>query len=126
MIWTIWNPVIINSEPDFAIKNVALFKKKDWEWLMEYLKFYLSRSDIIQKMMNESRWATQKYVSLKYLRTFKIPVPSLIEQQNIVDEVNVLKLNCDSQVKDIQSQIVHYDELKASILNQAFTGKLVS
>ena len=68
MIGTIWNPTIVDFEPNFAIKNVALFKKKDENASMQYLKYFLQSDFNVKKMLNEANWATQKFVWLWYLR----------------------------------------------------------
>jgi len=54
MIGTIGNPVLITSHPDFAIKNVALFKKKQLDQCMEYVKYYLMTPYTINSMTSLS------------------------------------------------------------------------
>lgn len=89
MIGTIGNPIVIKDEPDFAIKNVALFKvPKDQD--SYFLKYYLDSGLVIEQMTKDAKGATQKFVGLGYLRNFEIPLPPLSEQQRIVailDEV---------------------------------------
>lgn len=83
MIGTIGNPIVIKDEPDFAIKNVALFKvPKNQD--SHFLKYYLDSSSVIEKMSKDAKGATQKFVGLGYLRNFEIPLPPLPEQQHIV------------------------------------------
>ncbi|OGU55971.1 MAG: hypothetical protein A2X64_08855 [Ignavibacteria bacterium GWF2_33_9] len=83
MIGTIGNPIVIIKEPDFAIKNVALFKiPKNQD--SYFLKYYLDSGKVIDKMSKDAKGATQKFVGLGYLREFPIPIPPLPEQQRIV------------------------------------------
>ena len=50
MIGTIGNPIVIKDEPDFAIKNVALFKvPKNQD--SHFLKYYLDSSSVIEKII---------------------------------------------------------------------------
>ncbi|MDE6224257.1 MAG: restriction endonuclease subunit S, partial [Alphaproteobacteria bacterium] len=123
MIGTIGNPVVIMKEPNFAIKNVALFKYIN-KIEPQYLKFLLKSSCVLSKMQSEANGTTQKFVSLKYLRHFTIPVPSLIEQQKIVEKLDALQ----EQVKQLEQiytqKIKECDELKQSVLNKAFKGEL--
>lgn len=83
MIGTIGNPIVIKDEPDFAIKNVALFKVPNNQD-SNFLKYYLDSGLVIEKMTKDAKGATQKFVGLGYLRNFEIPLPPLPEQQRIV------------------------------------------
>lgn len=123
MIGTIGNPVVITEEPDFAIKNVALFKNiNKLEPL--YLKFLLKSPSVLLKMQLEANGTTQKFVALKYLRNFMVPVPSLSEQQKIVEKLDALQEQT-KQLEQIYTQkIKKCDELKQSILQKAFRGEL--
>ncbi len=123
MIGTIGNPVVITEEPDFAIKNVALFKNIN-KLEPQYLKFLLKSPSVLLKMQLEANGTTQKFVSLKYLRNFMVPVPSLSEQQKIVEKLDVLQEQT-KQLEAIYTQkIKECDELKQSILQKAFRGEL--
>ena len=83
MIGTIGNPTLVEVEPDFAIKNVALFKVPSGQ-SGAFLKHYLDSGWVISKMSSESKGTTQKFVGLGYLRGFPIALPPLAEQQRIV------------------------------------------
>lgn len=123
MIGTIGNPVVITEEPDFAIKNVALFKNIN-KLEPQYLKFLLKSPSVLLKMQLEANGTTQKFVSLKYLRNFMVPVPSLSEQQKIVEKLDALQEQT-KQLEQIYTQkIKKCDELKQSILQKAFRGEL--
>ncbi len=123
MIGTIGNPVVITEEPDFAIKNVALFKNIN-KLEPQYLKFLLKSPSVLLKMQLEANGTTQKFVSLKYLRNFMVPVPSLSEQQKIVEKLDVLQEQT-KQLEAIYTQkIKECNELKQSILQKAFRGEL--
>ncbi len=123
MIGTIGSPVVVEQEPTFAIKNVALFKnigKVD----SYFIKYYLESKTVINKMIREARGSTQKFVSLGYLRNFPIKMPSDCEQKAIVNHVNRL-LEAEVQVKEIAKQVItQIDTMKKSILARAFRGEL--
>ena len=123
MIGTIGNPVVITEEPDFAIKNVALFKNIN-KLEPQYLKFLLKSPSVLLKMQLEANGTTQKFVALKYLRNFMVPVPSLSQQQKIVEKLDALQ----EQTKQLEAiytkKIKDLDELKQSILQKAFRGEL--
>lgn len=83
MIGTIGNPVVVETDPYFAIKNVALFKVPNSQ-NSYFLKYYLDSEQIIAKMSEEAKGTTQKFVGLGYLRSFPIRLPPLPEQKRIV------------------------------------------
>ena len=90
MIGTVGEPCLIKEEPDFAIKNIGLFKtgsEADGKWLYYYL-----RSKAAQKSIREqSRGTTQQYIPLGALRGFPILVADdLEEQKNIVHILGTL------------------------------------
>ncbi|MFH1258673.1 MAG: N-6 DNA methylase [Elusimicrobiota bacterium] len=88
MIGTIGGACLIKSkEKEFAIKNVALFKKSK-QIVPEYLLNILD-SDLVASMFeNQAAGATQKFVSLGVLRGLKLPLPPLEIQQQIVAELD--------------------------------------
>ena len=122
MIGTIGNPIVIKDEPDFAIKNVALFKVPDNQ-NSYFLKYYLDSGLVIEQMNRDAKGATQKFVGLGYLRAFEIPLPSLPEQQRIVailDEafaaIAQAKANAEQNLKNAK-------ELFESYLQSVFENK---
>lgn len=114
MIGTIGNPIVIKKEPDFAIKNVALFKvPKNQD--SYFLKYYLDSGLVIEQMTKDAKGATQKFVGLGYLRSFPIPLPSLPEQQRIVsilDEafaaIAKAKVNAEQNLKNSKELFESY------------------
>ena len=102
MIGTIGNPTIVTSEPNFAIKNVALFKANTTQ-NNAFLKYYLESPFVTSKMFKEANGTTQKFVGLGYQRNFPIELPPLPEQQRIV---NIL----DQALEGIVTATVHADK----------------
>ena len=84
MIGTVGELCLIKEEPDFAIKNIGLFKTKcadDGKWL-----YYFLRSEAAQQRIRElSRGTTQQYIPLNALREFPILITDdPVEQKKIV------------------------------------------
>lgn len=123
MIGTIGNPVVIQDEPDFAIKNVALFKVPK-EQNSYFLKYYLDAKSTIDKMMGDAKGTTQKFVGLGYLRGFKILMPPIKEQQNIVQKLDALSTETKKLEAIYQQKINDLEDLKKSVLQKAFSGEL--
>lgn len=83
MIGSIGNPVLVNKTRNFAIKNVALFKCSE-KIYNKYLYYYLqSQGD----MSDKTKGGVQKFVSLKILRNYLIPLPPLEQQKKIVVKI---------------------------------------
>lgn len=125
MIGTIGNPTIVNFEPNFAIKNVALFKPLDNSYAkIEYLRYYLLSPFVKDKMKTEANGATQKFVGLTYLREFNIPLPTLNIQQKVVQYLDETSEKIE-RVKTVQKEKMDsLKALKASILDKAFRGEI--
>lgn len=121
MIGTIGNPVVIRDEPDFSIKNVALFKvSKNND--SDFLRYYLEYSTRVMKY--EAKGTTQKFVGLGYLRNFTIPLPDLDVQKKVVYQLNCLNKQTQSLESKYQQELNSLRELKKSILQKAFEGEL--
>ena len=122
MIGTIGNPVIIKEEPLFAIKNVALFKSSNYI-NMEFFRNYLETKYVLDKMKKEAKGTTQKFVSLNYLRNFPIKLPTIEEQQEIVNILDRLLVKYN-KIKNLEQQLEKIELLKKAILAKAFRGEL--
>lgn len=123
MIGTIGNPVVVEVEPNFAIKNVALFKIPK-EQNAYFLKYFLDSKYIIDKMMSEAKGTTQKFVGLGYLRNFKINLPALHEQSVIVKKLDALSIQTRKLETIYEQKLADLEELKKSVLQKAFAGEL--
>jgi len=123
MIGTIGNPVVVEIEPNFAIKNVALFKIPKNQNAY-FLKYFLDSKYIIDKMMSEAKGTTQKFVGLGYLRSFTIKLPPLTEQKIIIKKLDALSVETRKLEAIYMQKIADLEELKKSLLTKAFAGEL--
>ncbi|MGV0952478.1 MAG: restriction endonuclease subunit S [Azonexus sp.] len=123
MIGTIGNPVVVQDEPNFAIKNMALFKVPKNQ-SSEFLRYFLSAEVTLTRMKREANGTTQKFVGLGYLRKFPIRLPTFQNQQEIVGELDQLSAETDRLESLYQQKLTALDGLKKSLLHQAFSGQL--
>ena len=123
MIGTIGNPTLVTVAPNFAIKNVALFKIPNGQ-SGAFLKHYLASGWVISKMMQDAKGTTQKFVGLGYLRDFPINVPPLAKQLEVVAALDKLEAETQRLESIYLQKLAALDELKKSLLDQAFSGKL--
>ena len=102
MIGSIGNPVIVNTDIDFSIKNLALFKyhsRVDSE--PRFLLLYLR---LVEKAMKaEAAGGVQSFVSLGYLRKYRFPLPPLSEQERIASRVETLFAQIDNLEAQLES-----------------------
>jgi type I restriction enzyme S subunit len=124
MIGTIGNPVVVNEEPDFAIKNVALFKPRKGRdgRLLRYI--LLSRSTR-RRLANDAKGATQKFVGLGYLRGLHIHLPAPINEQSLIAELEALEQATQSARRTYESKVTEFASLRQSLLVKAFAGELI-
>tara|TARA_B100001250_G_scaffold412535_1_gene444004 strand:- start:1445 stop:2689 length:1245 start_codon:yes stop_codon:yes gene_type:complete len=90
MIGTVGEVFLVSDEPDYAIKNLGLFKIGDElnsKWLFYYLKSQLGQNQIKLSLQG----STQQYISLKSLRNLLIYVPETEEEtKSIVSFLSLL------------------------------------
>jgi type I restriction enzyme, S subunit len=123
MIGTIGNPIVIDVEPDFAIKNVALFKMKD-QRNGRLLRFLLRSKRIVEKMQAEAKGTTQQFVGLGYLRAFPVSLPKPTAEADLVDELDRIETECRSAEELYTKKLQDLDDLRQSLLQKAFAGEL--
>lgn len=103
MIGTIGNPVLVNTDKIFAIKNVALFKLAYNEEIDSKFFYYVLKSDSIVNQLNKKkRGGTQNFVSLSNIRDLKIPYFDMHHQRVIVRVLDVAQNLVDKRKEQIQ------------------------
>ena len=123
MIGTIGNPIVVDVEPDFAIKNVALFKMKDGR-SGQFLRYMLRSKYVVEKMRAEAKGTTQQFVGLGYLRAFPVILPDPTTEMTMVDELDRIEAHCRSAEALYDIKLQDIDDLRQSLLQKAFAGDL--
>ena len=116
MIGTIGCPVIVETNEDFAIKNVALIKLKDSGLNAIFLKHILLSSYFEHEVERSNRGATQRFFSLANLRNLPIPIVEPTYQYKFATFVQ----RVDKLRFAIQEQIEKLETLKASLMQEYF------
>ena len=103
MIGTIGNPVVVKKDRDFAIKNVALFKvgENNQKLNNKFLKYLLD--NVTKDFNSQAVGGTQKFVSLKFIRNYQVPLPPLEVQEEIVKELDGYQAVIDGAQKVIDN-----------------------
>lgn len=112
MIGSIGNPVIVDTDQPFSIKNVALFKYFDRAHSCPaFLKIFLSNAS--HKMKILATGGLQPFVSLGFLRAYPMGLPPLAEQHRIVAKVDELLSLCDQ----LEASLTRGENARSRLLN---------
>lgn len=88
MIGTVGNPVIVDIDAEFAIKNVALIKFRDNSTVINVFVKALLESDYFDRsVISKVRGGTQKFISLGDIRKLEICLPPMDVQEQFSDFV---------------------------------------
>ncbi len=124
MIGTIGNPSLVVEEPNYAIKNMALFKVPSNQ-SGSLLRYVLSSNQVLDEMHNKAKGSNQPFVSLGYLRNFEITIPQTLEEQNsLVCKLDTLDGRCKTLQANYEKTIALCDDMKQALLRKAFNGEI--
>jgi len=126
---TIGNVAIYDESVEFEnvrINSGMLIFRPKPEMIRPSYLFEVFRSGIMKKqIVRHVSGAAQPQLPIKTLSEFKIPVPTSLEQQNeIVNSVRAIEKQTQRLEALYQRKIACLDELKKSLLQQAFAGEL--
>ena len=107
MIGTVGNPVIVDLEPEFAIKNVALIKFKENSKVLNIFVKALLESDYFDNaVISKIRGGTQKFISLGDIRKLEICLPPIEVQESFKEfayHVNKSKVAVQKALDETQT-----------------------
>ena len=110
-------PVAINQDLKALVLNKNKVNTRFFEFILN-----AKTTEIISK----SRGTTVKGITLEDFKSIKFYLPTLPEQQKIVDEIEKAFRSADKVQKAVQNALEEAKKLKQSILKRAFEGQLVS
>ena len=112
MIGTIGKPVIVDIEPNFAIKNVALIKFKDSSRVLNaYVRALLMSDYFEDAVLSKVRGGTQKFISLGDIRKLCVLVPPMEKQEHFVMFVNQVDKSKVAVQKSLDEAQLLFDSL---------------
>lgn len=117
------NNVLIDTDIEFSFKNIAIVKPKKDIIDGAYLKFSLDKlkSEIL---INQVRGGAQSFLSLTALKSIRLKLPSILEQQEIVSRVESLFSKADAIEEKYKNLKAKIKTLPQTILHKAFKGEL--
>lgn len=91
----------------------------------EFLALFLLQPGMQQKLLAHSRGATVQHVNMKDIRALHIEsIPPISKQMEIVSVVSNMTEESERLAAIYQQKLAALDELKKSLLHQAFSGQL--
>lgn len=117
MIGTVGKPVIVNAEPMFAIKNVALIKFTPDSLVTNiYIKTLLESDYFDRAALDKIRGGTQKFIALGDIRKLEIILPDLKHQQCFSTFVECV----DRQKQTVQQSLEKLELMKKTLMQEYF------
>ncbi|MDP1817311.1 MAG: restriction endonuclease subunit S [Leadbetterella sp.] len=114
--------VIPNNIKTAHALNVIIIKKSE-SLSSEYICFLLN-SGVLDKIASSKAGSVQEIINTSIIKDLIIPVPSVKEQQTIVQKLNALSTQTKKLESIYQQKINDLEEMKKSILQKAFSGEL--
>lgn len=119
--------VELPQNTETGIINQALLKiKLEQTLILNSFFIYWFRSPHVQTLIREKTngVAIPNLIAVKELKKIKVPVPSRSIQEQIVKKLNFLRAKTQELEQIYTKKLADLDELKQSVLQQAFSGKL--
>ena len=118
----IGNQVLVDTDREFSIKNVALFKYVSRSYTLPlYLNLFLQTVTV--SLRGQAVGGAQPFVSLSLLRSIPFPLPPTAEQSRIVTRITALRRLCaDLRQRLAERQSVQARLAEALVANNAQTS----
>lgn len=119
MIGTIGNAVLIDFEPDFCIKNVALLKPKN---ISSTFLIQMIKSPYFQNLLNSKMdGGIQKFVSLGVLRDLDFNCPKSLSEQ---ERIATILSDMDAELESLDTQLGKARQIKQGMMQELLTGRV--
>ncbi len=116
MIGTVGEVAVVKETPNYAIKNVALFKCGKNEIRGKWLAYYLQSPMARGKMLGEKKGSSQQFLSLKQLRSLDIPAPDERYMRSVIDILSAY----DDLIENNRKQIRLLEEAARRLYKEWF------
>jgi type I restriction enzyme S subunit len=128
LVGTVGKVLILPENAQEGVINPRLIKiTLDKEiYLHKFFKYYFESSYVKNFYSAKAQGTTMDVLNLGIIKTIPFPIPSLKEQQLIVDELESKLTVCDKIEETICQSLQQAEILRQSILKQAFEGRLVT
>jgi type I restriction enzyme, S subunit len=119
------NVAQLNTEEKVVFAQRIIIMQPDCSTLHSaFLKYLLLSPHVQERVRTEGTGATVQGIKASLLKSIKISFPSLAEQCKIVTTLDCLNRHTRRLESIYQQKLAALEELKKSLLHQAFTGQL--
>ena len=105
-------------------QRMMLFRLDTTMVLPEYFAGVLNSTLILSEVKRLTGGAASPHLNIRDIRRFPIPLPPIAEQQQIVAQLDIISAETSRLESLYHRKLAALDELKKSLLHQAFTGQL--
>lgn len=114
-----------NVLPARVNQHVSILRAKK-DYILPSFLCYAMISPFYQKPLLETgeAGATRQALTKAQLENFRISIPSLNEQNNVIKKLELIAEKCSRIQSKFTRELTEYDALKQSILRKAFSGEL--
>ena len=120
---TIGTVRIVAEKRDFLASYSCLIIKTNEKIKSDFLYYYLKSKVVFGEVEYRKKSNTQSNIGLEDLKQFKVPVPSLKTQENIVSFLNKKVNEINTIVRQKEQLIKEFETYKKSLIYEYVTGK---
>ncbi len=121
---TVGKSLFVNSLPEKMVVNQRVATIKINEPILEAYINCVIPTRLIQDVVQEAKNSTNDNISMTDIRGFKIPIPPIEEQKEIIEKVEALLEKCRTLEITIIESETNSDMLMKSILKEVFETKI--
>lgn len=123
MIGTIGGAVQVLTDEKFSIKNVALFKTGENQFLSRYLYYQLNSSIVNVQFKFMMSGGVQSFVSLTMLGELRVIVPDTTSMYQVTDFLDKKTAQINQMIAIKQEQIDNINQQRQTLIYDLVTGK---
>ncbi len=122
---TVGRLCIIKTDKIFCLLGSVILIKVDKKINSSFIAYMIKSPQLNKQIINVSGSTAQQAIYLRDIKSVEIPLPSFIQQTQIVEEIEKRFSEADNLEKAIDESLAKSEALRQSILSRAFSGKLV-
>lgn len=118
------NKVYLSNEEGVCSTDILVLKLSD-NCLGKYLHHIMLSTAFVNEMSENTSGVNLPRVSTKFIMNYKIPLPTVKEQCQIIQEIESRLSVADKMEESIVQSLQQAEALRQSILKKAFSGELI-